>query len=74
MYFRGVKAGLVDRECDVAEIDKELISARSKLNVLEQSGKDHLIVANSVRSSVLRPCCYMLAVAPEYGRAITTWA
>jgi hypothetical protein len=37
-----------DGEFDAAEIDKELISARLKQDVLEHSGKVHLYVANSV--------------------------
>lgn len=38
-----------DGEFDAAEIDKELISARLKQDVLEHSGKIHLFVADSVR-------------------------
>ena len=49
MYLEGVKTGLAEGEYDAAEIDKELISARLKQDVLEQSGKIHLFVAGSVR-------------------------
>jgi len=35
-------------EFDAAEIDKELISARLKQDVLEHSGKVHLFIADSV--------------------------
>ena len=49
---------LVDGEYDAAEIDRELISTRLKQDVLDNSGKIHLFVADSVRSfiyfSVLR--------------------
>ena len=39
-----------DGEFDAAEIDRELISARLKQDVLEHSGKVHLFVADSVSS------------------------
>lgn len=48
MYLEGVKSSLAGAEYDAAEIDKELISARLKQDVLEQSGKIHLFVADSV--------------------------
>ena len=48
MYLEGVKTSLADGEYDAAEIDKELISARLKQDVLEQSGKIHLFIANLV--------------------------
>jgi ribosomal RNA-processing protein 9 len=35
MYLNGVKTSLTDGEYDEAEIDKELISARLKQDVLE---------------------------------------
>ncbi|EPS93223.1 hypothetical protein FOMPIDRAFT_1136627 [Fomitopsis schrenkii] len=49
MYLDGVKQGLkqADGEFDAAEIDRELISARLKQDVLEHSGKVHLFVADS---------------------------
>ena len=40
---------LGDGEYEAAEIDKELISARLKQDVLDNSGKIHLFVADSVR-------------------------
>lgn len=39
----------VDGEYDAAEIDRELISARLKQDVMDNSGKIHLFVADSVR-------------------------
>ena len=48
MYLEGVKTSLADGEYDAAEIDRELISARLKQDVLEQSGKVHLFVADLV--------------------------
>jgi ribosomal RNA-processing protein 9 len=48
MYLEGVKSSLAEGEYDAAEIDKELISARLKQDVLHQSGKIHLFVADSV--------------------------
>lgn len=39
---------LADGEYDAAEIDKELISARLKQDVMEHSGKVHLFVADNV--------------------------
>lgn len=42
-----------DGEFDAAEIDKELISARLKQDVLEHSGKVHLFIADSVRCNAL---------------------
>ncbi|KAG6817022.1 hypothetical protein H0H87_000644 [Tephrocybe sp. NHM501043] len=47
LYLESVKEGLADGEFDAAEIDKELISARLKQDVLEHSGKVHLFVADS---------------------------
>ena len=43
-----------DGEFDASEIDRELISARLKQDVLEHSGKVHLYVADSVSYRV----CY----------------
>lgn len=40
---------LADGEFDAAEIDRELISARLKQDVLEHAGKIHLFVADTVR-------------------------
>lgn len=39
---------IADGDFDAAEIDKDLISARLKQDVLEHSGKIHLYVADSV--------------------------
>ena len=39
----------MDGEYDAAEIDRELISARLKQDVLDNSGKVHLFIADSVR-------------------------
>ncbi|KAG6853404.1 hypothetical protein C0991_004737 [Blastosporella zonata] len=47
LYLESVKEGLADGEFDAAEIDKELISARLKQDVLEHSGKVHLFIADS---------------------------
>ncbi|KAK0484896.1 WD40-repeat-containing domain protein [Armillaria novae-zelandiae] len=49
LYIDGVKEGLklADDEFDAAEIDRELISARLKQDVLEHSGKIHLFIADS---------------------------
>ena len=48
MYLEGVKTSLAEGEYDAAEIDKELISARLKQDVMKESGKIHLFVADSV--------------------------
>ena len=45
----GLIALSADGEFDAAEIDRELISARLKQDVLEHSGKVYLFVADSVR-------------------------
>ena len=42
------EATLADGEFDAAEIDKELISARLKKDILEQSKQIHLFIADSV--------------------------
>ncbi|KAI0252838.1 WD40 repeat-like protein [Lactifluus subvellereus] len=47
LYLESVKESLADGEVDAAEIDKELISARLKQDVLEHAGKLHLFVADS---------------------------
>lgn len=47
LYLEGVKQTLADGEFDAAEIDRELISARLKQDVMEHSGKVHLFVADS---------------------------
>ncbi|TFK31410.1 WD40-repeat-containing domain protein [Crucibulum laeve] len=47
LYLESVKEGLAEGEFDAAEIDKELISARLKQDVMEHSGKVHLFIADS---------------------------
>ncbi|KAI0275730.1 WD40 repeat-like protein [Russula aff. rugulosa BPL654] len=47
LYLQSVREDLVDGEADAAEIDKELISARLKQDVLDHAGKLHLFVADS---------------------------
>ncbi|KAG6333593.1 hypothetical protein ID866_5493 [Astraeus odoratus] len=47
LYIESVKEGLAEGEYDAAEIDKELISARLRQDVLEHSGKVHLFIADS---------------------------
>ncbi|KAJ7594357.1 WD40-repeat-containing domain protein [Mycena floridula] len=49
LYLEGVKQdmGLAEGEFDAAEIDKELISARLKKDVMEHAGKLHLFVADT---------------------------
>lgn len=48
MYLEGVKTSLAEGEYDAAEIDKELVSARLKQDVMKESGKIHLYVADLV--------------------------
>ncbi|KAF8497522.1 WD40 repeat-like protein [Russula emetica] len=47
LYLQSVREDLADGEADAAEIDKELISARLKQDVLDHAGKLHLFVADS---------------------------
>ncbi|KAF9242301.1 WD40 repeat-like protein [Melanogaster broomeanus] len=47
LYLESVKDGLAEGEFDAAEVDKELISARLRQDVLEHSGKVHLFIADS---------------------------
>ncbi|KAF9463213.1 Rnu3ip2 protein [Collybia nuda] len=46
LYLESVKEDLADGEYDAAEIDRELISARLKQDVMEHSGKVHLFIAD----------------------------
>jgi ribosomal RNA-processing protein 9 len=46
---RLVNSFVADGEFDAAEIDKELISARLKQDVMEHSGKMHIFIADTVR-------------------------
>jgi ribosomal RNA-processing protein 9 len=52
LYLESIKEDIADGEVDAAEIDKELISARLKQDVLEHAGKLHLYVADSVSTIV----------------------
>jgi len=52
LYLNSVKVDLADGEFDAADIDRELISARLKQDVLDHSGKLHLFVADSVRDII----------------------
>ncbi|KAG5728406.1 hypothetical protein E4T56_gene18986 [Termitomyces sp. T112] len=81
LYLESVKESLADGEFDAAEIDKELISARLKQDVLEHSGKVHLFVADSlnftqVPTKVLRTRGHRFsvtsAVASESGKHLFT--
>ncbi|KAF8964820.1 WD40 repeat-like protein [Flammula alnicola] len=81
LYLESVKVGLADGEFDAAEIDKELISARLKQDVLEHSGKVHLFIADSFDftqppTSVLRTRGHRFsvtsAVASESGNHLFT--
>ncbi|KAF8627142.1 hypothetical protein AX17_006359 [Amanita inopinata Kibby_2008] len=46
LYLESVKDDLAEGEYDAAEIDKEIINARLKQDVLEHSGKVHLFIAD----------------------------
>ncbi|KAI0672519.1 WD40-repeat-containing domain protein [Trametes maxima] len=50
LYLKSVKQGLTlaEGEFDAAEIDRELVSARLKQDVMEHSGKLHLFVADTL--------------------------
>ncbi|KAF8452451.1 WD40 repeat-like protein [Boletus edulis BED1] len=47
LYLQSVTEGLADGEFDAAEVDKELVSARLRQDVLEHSGKLHLFIADT---------------------------
>ncbi|KAJ6593747.1 WD40 repeat-like protein [Mycena capillaripes] len=53
LYLESVKEGLADGEFDAAEIDKELISARLKQDVMEHSGKMHIFIADTIDFAVV---------------------
>ncbi|KAG7093625.1 hypothetical protein E1B28_007289 [Marasmius oreades] len=83
VYLQGVKEdmGLAEGEFDAAEIDKELISARLKQDVMEHSGKVHLFVADSYDLSTSAPSKRFIkghrlsvtcAVASQSGRYLFT--
>ncbi|KAF4579586.1 pre-rRNA processing protein [Pleurotus pulmonarius] len=81
LYLESVKEGLADGEFDAKEIDKELISARLRQDVLEHSGKVHQFIADSFnfedppRSSIKTKghrFSVTSAVAAESGRYLFT--
>ncbi|KAH9915195.1 WD40 repeat-like protein [Epithele typhae] len=83
LYLEGVKQGLslADGEFDAAEIDRELVSARLKQDVMEHSGKMHLLVAGTFDLSVPSPslrtkhahrCSVTAAVASHDARWLFT--
>ncbi|KAJ7145984.1 WD40-repeat-containing domain protein [Mycena epipterygia] len=81
LYLESVKEGLAEGEFDAAEIDRELISARLKQDVMEHSGKMHLFIADSIDftqapSGTLRTRGHRLsvtsAVASEAGTHLFT--
>lgn len=47
LHLESVKEDLAEGDYDAAEIDRELISARLRQDVLDQSGKVHLFIADS---------------------------
>jgi hypothetical protein len=51
-------SNIADGEFDAAEMDKELISARIKQDVLGHSGKVHQYVASSVGRFPTRQCIF----------------
>ncbi|KAJ7188410.1 WD40-repeat-containing domain protein [Mycena filopes] len=81
LYLESVKEGLADGEFDAAEIDKELISARLKQDVMEHSGKMHIFIADNI-DFTLAPTCILRtrghrfsvtsAVASESGKFLFT--
>ncbi|KAF9266888.1 WD40 repeat-like protein [Marasmius fiardii PR-910] len=81
LYLQGVKEDMGLGEFDAAEIDKELISARLKQDVMEHSGKAHLFVADSYDLSTSAPLkrftkghrlSVTAAVASQSGRYLFT--
>ncbi|KAJ7262330.1 WD40-repeat-containing domain protein [Mycena haematopus] len=81
LYLESVREGLADGEFDAAEIDKELVSARLKQDVLEHSGKMHTFIADTIDftlppASILRTRGHRLsvtcAVACESGKHLFT--
>lgn len=56
--------GAAEGEFDAAEIDKELISARLKQDVMEHAGKVHLFIADSVRLLISTPLISMWPLMP----------
>ncbi|KAJ7622809.1 WD40-repeat-containing domain protein, partial [Mycena polygramma] len=81
LYLESVKEGLADGEFDAAEIDKEIISARLKQDVMEHSGKMHIFIADTIDfttapTSILRTRGHRFsvtsAVAAESGKYLFT--
>ncbi|KAJ7743941.1 WD40-repeat-containing domain protein [Mycena maculata] len=81
LYLDSVKEGLAEGEFDAADIDRELISARLKQDVMEHSGKMHLFIADTIDftrapSGVLRTRGHRFsvtsAVASESGKHLFT--
>ncbi|KAJ7075650.1 WD40-repeat-containing domain protein [Mycena belliarum] len=81
LYLESVKEGLAEGEFDAAEIDKELISARLKQDVMEHSGKMHLFIADTIDftqapTTILRTRGHRFsvtsAVASETGKHLFT--
>ncbi|KAJ6499451.1 WD40-repeat-containing domain protein [Mycena sanguinolenta] len=80
LYLESVKEGLADGEFDAAEIDKELVSARLRQDVLEHSGKMHIFIADTIDfaapPSILRTRGHRFsvtsAVACESGKYLFT--
>ncbi|EIN14441.1 WD40 repeat-like protein [Punctularia strigosozonata HHB-11173 SS5] len=48
LYLESVKDDLAEGDFDAADIDKEIISARLKQDVMEHAGKVHLFIADSL--------------------------
>lgn len=81
LHLETVKMGLAEGEFDAAQVDKELISARLKQDVMEHSGKVHLFIADSFDftqppTAVLRTRGHRFsvtsAVASESGKCMFT--
>ncbi|KAJ7045354.1 WD40-repeat-containing domain protein [Mycena alexandri] len=81
LYLESVKEGLADGEFDAAEIDKELISARLKQDVMEHSGKMHIFIADTIDFAPAPTCILRTrghrfsvtsAVASESGKFLFT--
>ncbi|CCM05380.1 uncharacterized protein FIBRA_07596 [Fibroporia radiculosa] len=78
LYLDDVKQdlGLAEGEFDAAEIDRELISARLKQDVMEHSGKVHLFVAdifNLEQPPCLRTRGHRFSVTTAVASSDTCW-
>ncbi|KAF8513738.1 WD40 repeat-like protein [Hysterangium stoloniferum] len=60
IYLESVKEGLAEGEFDAAEIDRNIISARLKEDVLENAGKTHIFIASSLSLTNPAPSCLRL--------------